>query len=180
MSLTKLELENTVYHYNNKVAEILGVEPMNIIVKFGSATRTAGSCRKNYAMPNDAEIKLSTVLAEIRGTKATHNTIIHELCHAYNTKNDGHGIHWKTLATIVGKKLDFTIERCFSLSSEEMNKLNQRQQKTRVPVAIIEVPAVGYKEFIYRKTKAYKNEYKDYFLKDKYGRKHSIIFTKLS
>lgn len=175
--MTEKDIIDTINFYNKEVANILNKPMQTIRVEFSNSVRNAGTCYKHSYLNNTSIIKISTKLAKIRTQQETHNTIVHELCHAYNDKNDKHGPHWKRIAKIVGNALNFKITRCFLLSDEQQDTL-QKTFKSKRPIAIIEVPEISYKKYIYRKCRGYYDEYKNWSLNIN-GKKYSLKFTKL-
>jgi len=184
--MTNEEIINYVEYYNLKVAEILKVEPIKVILKFSKSLHTAGTCIavegievagiEDY-MATCVIIKISRALANIRSEHETQNTIIHELCHAYAPRKEHHGPIWKYIAQKVGDSLGFEITRTYTLSNAQKSQLNTKQT-LKSPVALIEVPEIGYKQYIYRKCRGYYEEYKGWFLRIN-SRKYSLVFTKL-
>ena len=172
--MTDEEIINYVEYYNIKVANILNVEPIKVITTFSRALHTAGSCIINAGV---TKIRISRLLANIRSEYETQNTIVHELCHAYNEEKDGHGINWRAIAQKVGDSLGFKITRLYSVSNNQKEQIIQKQN-LKSPIALIEVPEIGYKKYIYKKCRGYYNEYKGWFLRIN-GRKYSLVFTKL-
>lgn len=177
--MTDKEIIQDIEYYNIKIAEILNKSPMKIKVEFSKSIRQAGRCRQFYDRPNYALITISRVLTKVLTEEQTQNTIIHELCHAYNERHDNHGPHWKRIAYKVGTVLGHNITRTFSLSNAQTEALNvSRTQKLRAPVGVVEVPEIGYKKYIYKKCRGYYAEYKGWILR-KDGHKYDIQFTKL-
>lgn len=177
--MTDREISQYVYHFNTKVAEVLGKSPMNISVELGNAVRTAGTCYKTSPKSRNAVIGISRVLAGVRSIEETKNTIVHELCHAYNEKDDCHGAGWKQVAQKVGSALGYNITRTYRLTNEQRQDLTTKVQVTKKPIGIIEVPEIGYRKYIYKKCRGYHDEYKDWFIR-KDGQKYNIVFTKLA
>lgn len=175
--MTDKEILDNINYYNIKVAEILDVEPMEIEAKLSNAKKLAGSCRITYKEVS-ATIRISRVLAQIRSKEETQNTIVHELCHAYNVVNDGHGYYWKQIAKEVGDALGFKITRTYGLSKAQEQQLQQLTE-IKSPVGLIEVPELDYKKYIYRKSRGYRENYKGWYLV-KNGRRYGVIFTRLS
>ena len=169
--MTDNEIINAVEYYNAEVARILNKPEQQLDIKFSMSKRNAGTCLR--LSNRKSIITISRLLANVRTEHDTHNTIVHELCHAYNDSCDKHGPNWKRIAKFVGNRLGFNITRTFLLSDEITEKI-----KTNKPIALIEVPEIGYKHYIYKKCKGYKQEYKNYFLHHE-GKKYSLVFTKL-
>lgn len=173
--MTDKQIRVYVEHYNLKIADILNTSPMRINLAFSRAIKTAGMCKRISS--HVANIKISRVLANLRSEHETQNTIVHELCHAYNEARDGHGAEWKRIAKIVGNELGFKITRTYCVSAELANAV-ATQQKIMSPIAVIEVPEINYKKYIYKKCRGYHAEYKGWFLRVN-GKKYSLVFTKL-
>lgn len=173
--MTDKEIKYYVEYYNVKVAEILNTSQMTIQLDFSRALHTAGTCRR--ISNQTAKIKISRNLANMRSEHETKNTIVHELCHAYDNNHSKHGHNWKRIAQIVGNELGFNITRAYHVSAELANKI-ATSQRTASPVALIEVPELNYKKYIYKKCRGYYDEYRGWTLNFK-GKKYSLVFTKL-
>ncbi len=162
-----------IKYYNEKIAEILNTSQMRISIDFSKALRTAGTCRK--ITRNHAKITISRPLATISTKEEVQNTIIHELCHAYDTERASHGPSWKRIAKKVGDSLGFNITRTFTLSEHQEEKLLDIKDVRR-PVGIIEVPEINYKRLVYRKGRGYKQQYKGWHVTIE-GIKYPLVFT---
>lgn len=165
------QIKEAIQYYNKEIAKVLNVKPMNIFIEYSSALSFAGQCRKPRFSITSATIKISTALAKVRTHDETKNTIVHELCHAYNIKNDGHGPYWRALANKIGKHFGFDISRCFSLTNKQEKSLSE----LRKPVAVIEVPEINFKKYIYRKDARYRARYAGYYA-SKNGIEYPIRF----
>lgn len=174
--MTTNKIESLINHYNIKVANTLNREPMKINIKFSKSKNNAGVCCVVRRL-REANITISTTLANVREEHETCNTIVHELCHAYNDKTDKHGPNWKRIARHVGDSLGFRIVRTFKLSEEQKCKL-EKDATLKSPVGIVEVPEIGYKRYIYRKGSGYKVGYKGWSLREN-GIRYPVKFTKL-
>jgi len=174
--MTENEIKYYVEYYNLEVAKILNVPPMKIDLAFSRAFRAAGTCiRKSSILAN---IKISKNLASIRSDEETKNTIIHELCHAYDDKNSHHGYNWKCIAEKVGNKLGYNIKRTYELNDEQQEKIKSRIRYIKLPIGKLEVPEINYKKYVYKRGRLYNKEYKGCYLRLK-GKKYPILFTKL-
>lgn len=152
---------------------------MIITTVFTKASKSAGVCSKRRSEINRATVKISRVLAQVRSEEETKNTIVHELCHAYNNYNDGHGYYWKRIAKTVGDALGFKITRVFNMTADQHESLREVNEKSlKSPVALLEVPEIGYKKYIYKKSRGYYAAYKGWFVRQD-GKKYDITFTKL-
>lgn len=169
-----VEIIYYIKYYNEKIAEILNTSQMRISIDFSKALTTAGTCRK--ITRNHAEITISRPLANIFTKEEVQNTIIHELCHAYDTERANHGPSWKRIAKKVGDSLGFNITRTFTLSEHQKEKISEIKGVRR-PVGIIEVPEINYKRLVYRKGRGYKQQYKGWKITIE-GRKYPLVFTK--
>ena len=79
-----VEIIYYIKYYNEKIAEILNTSQREFQLIFQRHLGTAGTCRK--ITRNHAEITISRPIANIFTKEEVQNTIIHELCHAYDTE----------------------------------------------------------------------------------------------
>jgi predicted SprT family Zn-dependent metalloprotease len=172
------KLTNMVNYYNSEMASLLDHKLVDVDLRFGHALNTAGLCRR-YTNTH-SRITLSLTCASLEGDDGMENTIIHELCHAYNDKSDGHGYYWKQIAQKASYYFGTKITRCFTPTNAQMMAYEKiKDSRKRKPVALLEVPEINWKRYIYRKDKGYYREYKGYFL-NIHGKHYNIKFTKLA
>lgn len=84
------------------------------------------------------------------------DTILHELCHAYDSTKSGHGKEWKLLALKVGKAYGTSITRCTSKMTVDEKIASKKA------IAKMTCNGCGIVYYIYRKCSTYYREGQDY------------------
>ena len=116
-------------------------------VKYSNSISTYGICRKHK--DNTVTIIISEITVR---DKSINNTIIHELCHAIDVKNNyQHNYIWKQLANDVGKIFNENIVRCAKTSKEYIEEKRNRYKY------IIKCKDCGKEYYYMKESKAIKN-----------------------
>jgi predicted SprT family Zn-dependent metalloprotease len=180
MDNTKLieKITLMVNQCNQEMSQLLNHELVDVDLYFGHALQTAGLCSRYSNVYS--KITISLTCASLEEDDAIKNTIIHELCHAYNDRNDGHGYYWKQIAKKASNYFGTKITRCFVPTDAQMMAYEKNKNKIkRKPVALVEVPEINWKRYIYRRDKGYYHSYKNYTVKIE-GKQYYLKFTKLA
>jgi predicted SprT family Zn-dependent metalloprotease len=89
------------------------------------ANKSFGQCRQ-HRLTRNAEIKIYKTHYEHGKLDDVINTIVHELCHAYDYKFSRHGQHWKYMARVAGQHFNTEITRCSGFDEEEREIRKQK------------------------------------------------------
>lgn len=116
-------------------------------IKYSKAVTIYGKC--THHKNNSVTITISEITVR---DKSLNNTIIHELCHAIDVKNNyQHNYVWKQLANDVGKLFNENIVRCAKTSKEYIEEKRNRYKY------IIKCKDCGKEYYYMKESKAVKN-----------------------
>ena len=154
---------STIKQLNAEVAELLGMERKTFrFIPDWNAIKTYGQCGFDE---NGWYIKISKYLTK---DAEIINTMLHELCHLYDENRSGHGHSWKCIAAKIGAHYN----TCISVTDEK----EVSEAALGKAVAKVICNGCGIETYLYRRTKAYKTECRNYHCTNCGG---SFTFIKL-
>jgi predicted SprT family Zn-dependent metalloprotease len=103
-------------------------------------------------------IKISKYIAN---TIDVRNVMLHELCHAYNDHDDGHGFYFKKLAKKVGDIFGITITTQ-EQKHIELKNFDSNGKPVPKPIAKLTCEHCGRVYYVYKRTKLYKTRGEGY------------------
>ncbi len=135
------------------------------------AKKTYGQCC--YRGQNSYLIKISQYHWMNSAKEGIWNTIVHELCHAYDTHHSGHGYFWRQIAHHMSAVCHTDIKR---VGGAAESKITLGEVEGMKPVAKFTCPNCGMVHYVFRRGGAYKRNGVGYTC----GRCHTLLnFEKL-
>ena len=119
------------------------------------AMNAFGQCRRNRNH-NNVEIRIYKTHYEHGKVEDVINTIVHELCHAYDYKYSHHGQHWKYMAKIAGRHFNTVITRCSAFDEDEI-----ALRKTKA-IATLTCKSCAKQYLLMRRTRAFNSQGKGF------------------
>jgi len=110
-------------------------------------------CKRDHCL-----IQISLYHVLYSGLNSIWNTLCHELCHAYDSSRSNHGYEWQNIAYHMSKVCNTNITRIGGDEDEAFYNISNGHN----PVADLYCSKCDYHYPIYKRTKIYKTEGKDY------------------
>lgn len=145
------------------------VPPVIFDLNFNSV-HTMGLCKKTEV--GIFIIKISKFHWENNPEHEVRNTIMHELTHAIDRNKHSHSHVWVRLAREVSIKTGTEIKMYASTTEGE------EEASMEKAVAYVDCHTCGYRHYIFRRTKVYRQEARGYNCST-CGPKSELVFTKL-